>query len=108
MAYGGLLARANQYGRWALRQGLLSGEVVGLMMPNCADYVAIWVGISGVGGVVALLNTGLRQDALTHAIAVVTPHHVLVGAALAEAVEAVRPGLPPGTNAWVHGADREG
>ncbi len=75
--YTGLAARANQYGHWALQQGLRPGEVVCLMMPNCAEYTAIWLGISGVGGVVAFLNTGLRQGALTHAIDIVAPRHVL-------------------------------
>ncbi len=108
LTYGGLLARANQYGRWALQQGLRPGEAVCLLMPNCPEYAAAWLGISGVGGVVALLNTGLRQAALAHAIAVVAPRHVLADASLAEAVEAVRPSLPPGAQCWMHGADREG
>jgi len=64
LTYGGLAARANQYGRWALEQGVRAGDVVCLLMPNCDEYVAIWLGISGVGGAVALLNTGLRQEAL--------------------------------------------
>ena len=107
LTYGGLLARANQYGHWALQQGLRPGETVCLLMPNCAEFVAVWLGISGVGGAVALLNTGLRQDALAHAIAAVAPRHVLADATLADAVEAVRQGLPPGITVWVHGADRE-
>ncbi len=106
--YIGLAARANQYGRWALQQGLRPGEVVCLLMPNCAEYVPIWLGISGVGGVVALLNTGLRQDALTHAVAIVAPRHLVADASLADTLEAVQPRLPPGASCWVHGADREG
>jgi len=106
--YAGLAARANQYGHWALQQGLRPGEVVCLMMANCAEYTAIWLGISGVGGVVAFLNTGLRQGALTHAIDIVAPRHVLADVALADAVEAVRPCLSPGIGYWAHGADRAG
>lgn len=108
LTYGGLAARANQYGRWAQQRGIRPGEVVCLLMPNCAEYVAIWLGISGAGGVVALLNTGLRQDALLHAIAIVAPRHILADATLADALEAVRPRLPRETGLWVHGADRTG
>ena len=103
--YAGLAARANQYGRWALQEGLRPGEVVCLFMPNCAEYVAIWLGICGAGGVVALLNTGTRQEALVHAIAIVAPRHVLADATLADALDRVRLRLPSGTKCWVYGAD---
>ena len=108
LTYAGLAARANQYGRWAQQRGLRPGEVVCLLMPNCAEYVAIWLGISGAGGVVALLNTGLRQDALLHAIAIVAPRHVLADATLVDALEAVRPRLSGDIGLWVHGAERAG
>ena len=52
-----LSARANQYARWALGQGLRKGDVVCLGMRNCAEYLAIWTGITSIGGVAALLNT---------------------------------------------------
>jgi fatty-acyl-CoA synthase len=39
-----------------------------LLMPNCADYVAIWLGLTRVGCTVALLNTNLRYEALTHCL----------------------------------------
>ena len=62
--YAGLAARVNQYGRWALQEGLRPGDVVCLLMPNCAEYVAIWLGICGVGGVVARRNGG--EGGLAH------------------------------------------
>ena len=108
LSYAGLAARSNQYGRWAQQQGLGHGEVVCLLMPNCAEYAAVWLGVSGIGGVAALLNTGLRHEALIHAIAIVAPRHVIADAALADALDAVRPRLPPGTRCWVYGAERAG
>lgn len=108
LTYAGLAARSNQYGHWAQQQGLGHGEVVCLLMPNCAEYVAIWLGISGIGGIVALLNTGLRHEALIHAIAIVSAKHVVADAALADTVEVMRPRLPPGTRYWVYGAERTG
>ncbi len=108
LTYAGLAARSNQYGRWALQQGLGSGDVVCLLMPNCAEYAAAWLGISGVGGVVALLNTGTRQEALLHAIAIVAPRHVIVDATLADTLDVIRPRLAAGTSCWVHGAERPG
>src|ERR1043165_2557723 len=59
MSYRALAARANRYARWALAQNLAKGETVALLMPNRPDYMAAWLGVTRVGGVVALLNTNL-------------------------------------------------
>ena len=108
LTYAELVAQMNRYAAWAQHQGIRPGDVVCLLMPNCADYVAIWLGIGSVGGVVALLNTGLRHESLVHAIALVAPRHLVADAALADVVEAVCPGLPAGMGYWVHGAGRPG
>src|SRR5690242_13335840 len=57
LSYSALTARARRIGRWALDQALEPGDTVCLLMPNRPEYVAIWLGISEVRGVVALLNT---------------------------------------------------
>src|SRR5437899_2856726 len=46
MTYGALAARANQYTRWGLQQGLAKGDTVALMMPNRPEYMAVWLGIT--------------------------------------------------------------
>ena len=71
--YRTLAERANRYARWALDQDLKKAETVCLMMPNRPDYMAIWLGITAVGGVVALLNAQLRGPSLAHCIDVVKP-----------------------------------
>ena len=58
-------------------------------MPNCPEYVAIWLGITRVGAIVSLLNTNLVGDSLAHAINIVAPKHVIVGATLADAFDSV-------------------
>src|SRR5262249_20370725 len=78
LSYRALAARANRYARWALAQNLAKGETVGLLMPNRPDYMAAWLGITRVGGVVALLNTNLTGRALAHCIEVVAPRHIIV------------------------------
>ena len=77
MTYRELAETSNQYARWALRQGISAGDVVCLLMPNCPRYVAIWLGITRIGGIVSLLNTNLTGDSLAHAINIVAPtaHH---------------------------------
>src|SRR5881628_3705214 len=59
LTYRALAERSNRYARWALDQGLAKGDTVCLIMPNRPEYMAIWLGITRVGCVVALLNTNL-------------------------------------------------
>ena len=94
-----LAAQANRYARWALAQGIAKGDVVALLMPNRAEYLAIWLGITKVGGVVALLNTNLSGDALAHCLTVAAPKHLIVDARL----DAVLAGLQTDAMIWRHG-----
>lgn len=106
--YRELAERSKRYAEWALRQGLSFGDVVCLLMPNCPEYIAIWLGITRVGGVVSLVNINLVGDALAYAINLVAPKHVIVGAALVEAFAAVVPKLPPEIQNWAHGENGRG
>jgi fatty-acyl-CoA synthase len=49
LTYRQLSERANRYARWALDQGVAQGRVVGLLMTNRPEYLAIWLGITKVG-----------------------------------------------------------
>ena len=102
LGYRDLAERANRYANWALRQGIAPGDVVCLLLANCPDYVAIWLGITAVRGVVALLNTNLSGDALAHAIATVAPTHIIVGEDFADRFAAIRGRLPAGLSCWTH------
>ena len=93
----------SRVARWALDQGIGAGDGVALFMPNCPDYLAIWLGITRVGGVVALVNANLAGDALARAIALVAPKHVIAGSALAGALAAIVPLLPAGVKCWSYG-----
>src|SRR4029077_12576979 len=66
--YRELAERANRYSRWALEQGIGKGDTLCLMMPNRPEFMALWLGITRVGGVVALLNTNLTGAPLVHCI----------------------------------------
>jgi hypothetical protein len=63
-SFSDLARRMNRYARWALGQGIGAGDVVCLLMPNRPEYMAIWLGITRVGGVVALINTNLVGTSL--------------------------------------------
>src|SRR5882672_779909 len=86
-----LADRSNRYARWALAHGLAKGDVVCLLMPNRPEYMAIWLGITRIGGVVSLINANLVGASLAHCIDIVAPKHIIVDAELAEAFGAAHP-----------------
>ena len=106
LSYRELAARSCQYARWGLAQGLRSGDVVSLMMSNCPEYLAVWLGLTRLGVTVALANTHLVGDALAHCIRIVAPKIILVSADLAANLAAVRDRLPAIAACWIHGATR--
>jgi fatty-acyl-CoA synthase len=104
--YAGLSKRINRYARWARSVGLSRGDTVGLIMQNGTDYVAAWLGISRVGGVVALLNTKLVGRSLAHCIDVAKPAHIIVGCDLTETLDGAAPYLTTQVRIWTHGDAR--
>jgi fatty-acyl-CoA synthase len=95
-----LAARMRRYARWALAQGVNKGDVVALLMPNRAEYLAIWLGITRIGGVVALINTNLGGPALAHCLTVAAPRHVIADERLMPALAEIK----TGAQIWRHDA----
>src|SRR4029077_13346800 len=78
LTYRALAERSAKYARWAIAHGVAKGDVVGLLMPNRPEYMAVWLGITRVGGIVALLNTNLTGTSLAHCINAAAPGHLIV------------------------------
>jgi fatty-acyl-CoA synthase len=102
-SYRALAARANRIARWAVAQGLAQGEVVALLMPNCPDYVAIWLGLTRAGCVVALINTNHVADALLHSLRVARATHIVVDRRFVPTLAAIADKLTLDTGIWVQG-----
>jgi fatty-acyl-CoA synthase len=90
LTFGQLGARINQYSRWGVSVGLGSGDAVALLMSNCAEYLPVWLGLTRIGAVVALVNSQLSGDVLLHSIRIADPKVLIVGADLAPRVAAIR------------------
>ena len=103
LTYRELVDRADFYARWALAQNVPRGGVVCLLMPNCVDYVAIWLGISQVGCAVALINTNHVGNGLAHSIRVAGSCHIIVATALLAPLQEIIGQLPDGAKVWAHG-----
>src|SRR3984957_19692664 len=90
MTYGQLGVRCNQYSRWGISRGLAGGDAVSLLMSNCIEYLPIWLGLTRIGVVVALVNSQLAGDVLAHSINIADPKYLIVGADLAPGISAIR------------------
>jgi fatty-acyl-CoA synthase len=102
-SYRELAARSNRYARWALAQGLRKGDTVCLMMPGRPEFLALWIGVTRVGGVVALINTHLTGMALAHNINMVSPKHIIVAGELFASLETARLHISGDAKVWLHG-----
>jgi fatty-acyl-CoA synthase len=103
-----LADRINRYARWALASGIEAGDTVCLLMPSRPEYVAAWLGISKVGGVVALINTKLVGTSLAHCLNIAQARHVIVASELADVFRTAVPDLELAPQIWFHGgADKE-
>ena len=105
LSYRALVDRMNRYSRWALAERVAKGETVALIMPNRPEYLAVWLGITHIGGVVSLLNTNLAGPSLVHCINVVAPRHLIVSSEYIDTVTAALPQLTAHPRVWIHGAD---
>lgn len=108
LSYRELAQAVNRHARWALERGLAPGDVVCLLLPNCPDYLAIWLGLTRVGVVVALLNTNLSGEVLAHSINCVAPRYVIVAASMSLAVQSAREHVRGPVQFWVHGPGEGG
>ena len=107
-SYWMLAERFNRYARWALSVGIEAGDTVCLIMSSRPDYIAAWLGISKVGGVVALINTKLVGQSLSHCINVANADHVILGSDLVDAFEVALPHLNRTPKIWIHNGHSNG
>ena len=108
LSYRDLAERSNRYARWAAHEGMAPGTTVCLLMSNCPDYLAIWLGLTRAGLTVALLNTHLAGEPLAHAIRSVAPTALIAGGEFTERIQAVRALIDRGIFCWTHRSDAGG
>jgi len=73
--------------------GYQKGDVVGLLMENCIEYMPIWLGLSKLGVTVSLLNFNLRGEGLKHCITVAECKAVIYSPTLEHALKDIESGL---------------
>lgn len=64
------------------RFGLKKGDCVALFLENKPEYIGLWLGLSKIGVISALINTNLKSQSLVHSIKVAQPKCIVYGAEL--------------------------
>ena len=77
---------SNRVARAFETAGFKQGETVALFMHNRPEYVAIWIGLSKIGIVTALVNNNLRGKSLLHALTIVDAKAIIFETTLAEGI----------------------
>jgi fatty-acyl-CoA synthase len=103
MTYAALDSAADRIAHWAHANGVGRGDAVALLMENCPDYVACWLGLLKAGAIAALINTNLRGNALAHSVAIAGARHAIVGVELAEAYLEAALQIEPRPTGWSMG-----
>ena len=61
---------------------LKKGDCVSLFMENKPEYVCIWLGLSKLGVITALINTNLRADSLLYTLTIAKSKCIIYGSTL--------------------------
>ncbi len=103
LSFRALDGRMNQYSRWALSAKVTRGETIALMMGNRPEYFAIWLGLTQVGAIVALISPNLRAQGVAHALKVACARRVIAAAECANVCADAITALDDTIEIWVHG-----
>lgn len=68
ITYRGLDENANRFAGGLRALGLEKGRKLGVMLPNCAEYLYLLFGAAKIGAVTVPINTGYKGDLLAHVI----------------------------------------
>lgn len=66
--YAEMVTRATEVGRALASLGVGKGDHVGILMPNCMDFLDVWFGISFVGAVAVPINARFKARELAYVV----------------------------------------
>lgn len=89
------------------------GDVVALMLENSPELICLWLGLSKLGVITALINTNLRLDSLWYCISVANAKAIIFGSNLSgkclefeiKQASFVLASLVQGVNNFIHAVD---
>ena len=70
---------SNRIANYFKSKGYKKGDVVALFLESCPEFICMWLGLSKLGVISALINTNLRLDSLWHCISSVDVKAIIFG-----------------------------
>ncbi len=67
----------NQLANFFLAEGYSHGDVIALVLDNSIEYPCVWIGLSKIGCIAALINSNLRATSLLHSIRTVNAKGII-------------------------------
>lgn len=77
---------SNKIGNYFLSKNYEKGDTIALLMETRLEYSSMWLGLSKIGVITALINTNLRKETLIHSINVASSKAIIVSSELLEAL----------------------
>ncbi|XP_077975796.1 uncharacterized protein LOC120342017 isoform X2 [Styela clava] len=65
-------------GRFIQKQGINKGDVVGLILPNCLEYVIAMVGVISCGAVISPCNPSYKEGEMQHNFKITEPKMLII------------------------------
>jgi len=67
----------NQLANYFLAEGYIHGDVIALMLDNSIEYPCVWIALSKIGCITALINSNLRATPFLHSIRTVNAKGII-------------------------------
>ena len=85
---------SNRFAAALAKSGVVKGDRVGLLAPNCAEFEIAFFGIVKAGAVVTTINSGYREREIAHQLSNSGAEVLVVHESLHQMAEAARDGAP--------------
>ena len=90
ITYGELDHTANRVANAFAALGLGQGDKAAVMLPNCPEFMFIWMGLAKAGIVEVPLNTGLRGDLLAYMLNQAEVRALVIAEEWADRIDRIR------------------
>ncbi|CAF0945950.1 unnamed protein product [Adineta steineri] len=77
----------NQLANFFTAEGFTRGDVIALILENSLEYPCVWIGLSKIGCIAALINTNLRAKPLLHSIQTVNAKCIITSKQILSEIE---------------------
>ena len=67
----------NQLANYFSAEGYSRNDVIALILENSLEYPCVWIGLSKIGCIAALINSNLRATPLLHSIRTVNAKGII-------------------------------